>query len=360
MSIPNLAKADSGIFYAKWTDGRRSKRQSLGTRDALEAQARFAQWLLMGGPTQRPAEPAKVYTVADLWDFYETQHVNRKQAASATHGYSWRNLGPFFGPMLLEEVSDAVPEYVRRREQGLIGRKPAKSATIRRELVLLRACFNWCADATERRALIGLADVPGFALPAESQPRDRWLKEAEVQQLLAAAREGDRLSRVERFVWLALETGGRRQALLDLTWDRVDFETGVIHLALPDRKQTKKRRASVPISTALRPVLERAYDERTTDLVLDHRGNIWAAVQSLVRRAGLAPAVARATGASATATGISPHVFRHTAATMMARRGVPLWIVAKILGDTIATVEKTYAKHSPDDLRGAVDMISGK
>lgn len=363
MSIPKLAKADSGVYYARWTEGRRSKRATMGTRDAAEAQARFAHWLLMGGASGRPENPAQVYTVADLWAVYEAQHVEKKVNASATHAWSWKNLKAYFGDMVLAEVSDAVPGYVAAREKGLIGR-PSKSATIRRELALLRACFNWCADATQRRAMISIADVPGFALPADSEPRDRWLKEDEIKRLMDAAvalRGGERLSRVERFLWLALETGGRKQALLDLTWDRVDFETNVIHLALPGRKQTKKRRASVPISRALRPVLERAYGERKGDLVLDHGGEVWAAVQVVAAHAGFGPdRGVRKTGSKPKATGISPHVMRHTAATHMARRGVPLFIVAKILGDTIATVEKTYAKHAPDDLRAAVDMISGK
>lgn len=352
MTIPALAKSDSGVFYAKWTDDRRSKRKSMGTRDPAAAQARFAKWLLTGGAAQRPEAPAQVFAVADLWAAYEEGHIRRKVVSPDTHDWSWKNLKTHFGAMLLADVSEAVPAYVAKRETGRIGR-PAKPATIRRELALLRACFNWCADAKERKPLIGLADVPGFALPAESLPRDRWLKEDEIARLLAAAREGERLSRVERFLWLALETAGRKQALLDLTWDRVDFETNVIHLALPDRKQTKKRRASVPISKALRPVLERAYAERTGARVLDHGGEVWAAVQSVARKAGLG-------AAGAGATGISPHVMRHTAATHMARRGVPLFIVAKILGDTISTVEKSYAKHAPDDLRAAVDMISGK
>lgn len=358
MSIPRLDKADNGTFYAFWTDGRRSKRKSMGTRDGAVAQARFAQWLLIGG-ADAPTDPARTYTVADLWTVYEAQHVKRRVVSSATHDWSWKNLASHFATLTLAQVSEAVPAYVEKRTAGQIGR-PAKSATIRRELALLRACLNWCADPSERKALIPAADVPGFALPAESAPRDRWLRTDEIDRLLAAARSEGRMSRVERFLWLALETAGRKQALLELTWDRVDFETGVIHLALPGVKQTKKRRASVPISKALRPVLERAYAERTGPLVLDHGGDVWAAVQSVVRRAGLAPAVRRATGAAATATGISPHVMRHTAATHMARRGVPLWKIAKILGDTLTTVEKTYAKHSPDDLREAVDMISGK
>jgi integrase len=356
MPVPKLDKGPNGIYYAFWTEGRRSKRTTMGTREVAKATTHFAQWLLMGGPSQRPEEPAKVFTVADLWAAYEAGH---KVVATETRRWAWANLSAHFADTLICDVSEAVPGYVAKRQRGLIG-KPARSATVRRELVTLRACFNWCADANERRPLIAKTDLPGFALPPDSQPRDRWLKEDEVKRLLDAARSGDRLSRAERFLWLALETAGRKQALLDLTWGRVDFTTNVIHLALPERKQTKKRRASVPISAALRPVLERAYAERTGDLVLDSKAEVWAAVQSVARRAGLAPKVARATGAAATATGISPHVMRHTAATNMARRGVPIYLVAKVLGVTIATAEKTYAKHCPDDLRGAVDMISGK
>ncbi len=44
----------------------------------------------------------------------------------------------------------------------------------------------------------------------------------------------------------------------------------------------------------------------------------------------------------------------------MARRGVPLWIIAKVLGNTVATVEKTYAKHAPEDLRAAVNIASAE
>jgi hypothetical protein len=43
----------------------------------------------------------------------------------------------------------------------------------------------------------------------------------------------------------------------------------------------------------------------------------------------------------------------------MARRGVPLWTIAKVLANTLAMVERVYAKHAPDDLRDAVGMISG-
>lgn len=39
----------------------------------------------------------------------------------------------------------------------------------------------------------------------------------------------------------------------------------------------------------------------------------------------------------------------------MAQAGVDLWEIAGVLGDTLATVEKTYAHHHPDYLRRAIN-----
>src|SRR5437588_642800 len=55
----------------------------------------------------------------------------------------------------------------------------------------------------------------------------------------------------------------------------------------------------------------------------------------------------------------SPHVLRHTAATHMVMARVPLAEIARLLGDSEAMVERTYGKHSPDYLRGAVDALAG-
>src|SRR5690606_28077362 len=136
-------------------------------------------------------------------------------------------------------------------------------------------------------------------------------------------------------------------------------------LDVPGRKKTKKSRATVPISKALRPVLERAYEERTFTVpararkpaqtrtmthVLDNGARVWSMIQLIAIEAGFGgkrPKVLRTEKPKA--TGISPHVLRHTAATHMARRGVPLWIIAKILGNSVRMVEKVYAKHAPDD-----------
>jgi integrase len=356
MSVPVIKQAANKFYYVHWSDGRRSKRESLGTKEEAEATQRFAQWLLIGGSKKVDAEVD--YTVADCWTVYWEKH-GRHTAGAATLGYGWARLEPHFGKLAIPEVDqDRVDEYTRLRTSGKLGRK-VKEPTVRRELTTLMAAINFCAGSPHK--MFNKAIIEDVTLPDAGDPRDRWLRMDEMQRLLNAAaklRRGGRLSRGERFLWLALETAARKEAILDLEWSRVDFDVGVIHYDVPGRVKTKKRRASVTISSALRPVLLRAYKERQNELVLDNKGAVWATVQHIAIEAGFSDQEVER-GHKPKKTGISPHVLRHTAATHMARRGVPLWVIAKILGNSLAMVEKVYAKWVPENPAGTVDMISG-
>jgi site-specific recombinase XerD len=46
-----------------------------------------------------------------------------------------------------------------------------------------------------------------------------------------------------------------------------------------------------------------------------------------------------------------PHMLRHSRATHMLHDGESIWKVAKLLGDTVATVESVYGHSSVDFLR---------
>lgn len=358
-STPYLKRAANGTYYVHWTENRIGKRVSARTKDLAEAKAFLGTWLLMEHEAPVKTVGAAL-TIDDAWDVYKKKHVEKKVAGVYNAELAWRQMEPFFGGKPVSFVTqDSVDEYVERRTAGKLGRK-VKPQTVSKELSYLMAALKFCADP--KRKVIDPALVQKVDLPEPGDPRDRWLTKPEIQKLLDAAarlRRGSRLSRAERFIWLALETAGRAEALLDLTWDRVDFETNVIHLDVPGRKKTKKGRSTVPISKALRPILERAYEERQGDLVLDNKAKVWSMIQLVAIEAGFGgkrPKVLRSEKPKA--TGISPHVFRHTAATNMARRGVPLFLIAKALGNSVRMVERVYAKHAPDDLRDAINMIS--
>lgn len=335
MSVPDLKKSDDGIYYVHWTDAGRSKRRTTRTRDLAAAKIFLGQWLLLDRST--PTLETTL-TVADCWTVYDKKHIQKNVAAPKLSDGAWKNLKLHFGDLQAVALTqDDFDAYEAKRVAGKIG-KPSKPVSVRTELARMIAALNFCKIKVDLK------------LPAQGEPRDRWLKADEIERLMKAAatkRSADgKLSRAERFLWLALETSGRRQAVLELTWDRVDFDTGVVHLAVPGRAVTKKRRASVPMSPALRRILARALIERDPK-------------EPLVVGGVVANKMVKAVAKLAEVEGVSPHVLRHTAATNMARRGVPLWIIAKVMGNTLAMVERVYAKHCPDDLRAAVGLISG-
>jgi integrase len=58
--------------------------------------------------------------------------------------------------------------------------------------------------------------------------------------------------------------------------------------------------------------------------------------------------------------GFSPHVLRHTFATWGARKGVPIWLLGKALGQTVASTTERYAKHQPEDLARVLEAVRRK
>lgn len=166
--------------------------------------------------------------------------------------------------------------------------------TIRRDLIVLRAAL---VGAWKRGRL---AYRPYVALPAAGIARQRWLTPPEAQRLLRSC-EG----RVHLFVLLALATGARRGAILDLTWDRVDLRRGIIDFrAAHPQAGRRKGRAIVPMASLLARELATEHRRAKTERVVPWSGTT---IERLIREAA----------ADADLPGVTAHTLRHTAATWM-------------------------------------------
>jgi len=55
---------------------------------------------------------------------------------------------------------------------------------------------------------------------------------------------------------------------------------------------------------------------------------------------------------------VTPHVLKHTCATLMLQAGISTWDVAGVLGTSEAVIRKTYGHHSVEHLRRAVRVWS--
>jgi integrase len=343
MSAASLKQHENGTWYIHWTDGRRSKRVTTRKKELAAAKDVLRAWLLNGRSMAVPPAVGTKASFATVWSTYVARLEGRKLPSAIRV----RSVGPYllkaFGALPPGNIRQAeVDKYERDRAAGRIVRA-AQPGTILLELRMLVTACNYAV----KQQLISAADKPRFEMVEQPDARDRWLRREEAQQLFATAereRGGTRLSRVERFLHIALETAARRRVIETLTWAQVDMAIGVIHFHKAGDRRTKKRRPSVPISRSLRAVLDRAYAERQGDLVLDHDRPISPSFDRVARLAGLPD--------------VTPHVLRHTAATWMARHGVPLWQIAGVLGNSVFLVEKVYAKHCREGFAEAVETIS--
>ena len=151
----------------------------------------------------------------------------------------WDQLESHFGPKPLSEIRlTAISEYRVRRE------KEVSFVTTNRELGFVRYLLNRAMED-------GVLDVaPRIRLKSEKdRPHTRSATPEEYATILAHMQRPQ-----QRLVIAWYESSMRRDEPLKLTWDKVDFKTGLIRLIARDVKEKHPRRT--PITWELREVLE--------------------------------------------------------------------------------------------------------
>jgi integrase len=158
----------------------------------------------------------------------------------------------FFGKYRLDEISSAQIEKFKMKRQ----QTPTKTgserrpATVNRELENLSRMFNLAIDMG-----IPLTN-PCLKVQSlsEDNERNRYLSDAEERRLLDVLQ--GRRKHLRSIVLIDLQTGLRKQELLSLRWQNVDFERDVIHVMNSRRERTKSGRSrSVPLTSIAREEL---------------------------------------------------------------------------------------------------------
>jgi integrase len=320
-----------GKFAVTWNEGGRRLRHSLGVDSRAEAEQRLARFIAAQEAAGATAK-GSAYTVADAWAGYVKALGTKPSAVIA--GHQWKAVGAAFANRNAATLTeDDCRSYIAARRS--LGRS---DSTIWSELSRLRSALKWA----ENKRLIDRA--PKIWIPAPSHPRDKRMTREQVSAFIAACA----LPHVKLFAILAATTGARMGAILSLTWDRVDLDRGLVHYWDPATFKTKKGRATTPINTLARGALTEARTGATTPFVIE-----WAGHRVMSVKKGLATAGARAGVPWATA-----HVFRHSAASIMAESGVPMEEIAQFLGHSDTKMVTTvYAKFSPTYLRKAAETL---
>jgi integrase len=212
-------------------------------------------------------------------------------------------------------------------------------ATINREMATLKHALS---KAVEWKLLRKTAREELTAIKKYQQPdgRLRYLSgEAEAERLLQAC--GDLL---RPMVVTALHTGMRKGEILSLTWDLVDMTHGFIRL-----KQTKNGKArALPFNETLWSLFSGLRTRHDVP---------WVFHDAAGRRHNDIRHPFEAVCAGAGLTDFHFHDLRHTFASWLMMRGVPLATVSNLLGHTSPTMTLRYAHLSPTHLTSAVRVL---
>lgn len=200
----------------------------------------------------------------------------------------------------------------------------------RREVFLSSEQLGSLGEAIREAETTGIPwEVDETKPTAKHTPKERWTI---ISPFAAAA------------LRLLILTGARLREILDLKWEYVDLERGL--LMLPDSKTGRKTIVLNAPACAILSALPRI----GTCVIIGNDGEKarhdlnrpWRAIS---RRAGL--------------VGVRLHDLRHTHASVGAGAGLGLPIIGKLLGHSSPSTTQRYAHLDADPLRRASNQIAG-
>src|SRR6185437_1604693 len=233
------------VFYIRWTEDGRTRWHGRGidAADSARAADYFQEWLRLRAKARRkgPGDPDQVW-VRDVIEDYAKEH-GRTVAAPETVSFSAAPLLHFFARDTIATLTtNRVREYWTWRAghsmetvdkatgtMRVIERTIASGTIIRDLAGVLRPAIKHAVE--QRRLAAGVYHVP---VPPAPTGREYWITRAEAARLLWETRRDPRARlHLPLYTMIALYTGQRRGAILDLTWQQIDLPRGRIDFNPP-------------------------------------------------------------------------------------------------------------------------------
>lgn len=364
VAFPSGRKA----FVAQFRQNGRSHRMTLGdygrlTPDEARSEAKKALGAVETGdnPLADREAARREQTFAEVAKDFMSLHVGPKRKPRTAEEYQrllTLHILPKIGSKRLPDLSRAD---VTRLHAGLSDRPFAAN----RCLALISAIWNWAA----KRDVVSFANNPAQRVERNKEPRrEKFLTTEELVRLGDVLHEAETVGlpfkpsaskhakpdgrrTLDPFavaaIRLLLLTGARKEEILSLRWEYVDFERSL--LLLPDSKTGRKTiYLSAPALAVLSaiPRIDGNPFVIVGEIAGTHRVDMnkpWAAVCAA---AGLKH--------------VRVHDLRHTFASFGAGASLGLPIIGKLLGQKQAATTARYAHLAADPMMKAAGVIGEK
>ena len=254
------------------------------------------------------------------------------------------SLIPFFGKTPIAQInSRQIAQY-----KAFCINRGTSNKTINNRLTVLRKCL---VTAHEWLGIPGdLPDTKRLKCPPS---RTDFLSSEECVALLSHA-DGV----VFELILTAMRTGMRQGELKGLQWSSINWESR--SLVVRHSRDDYRKILVAPKSNRERQI---PLDNDVYDLLFRRRQNAGYVFLDADGKPFNFCRMARRLTATCKKAGLRKigwHILRHTFASHLAMRGVPLTAVQALLGHSTITTTMRYAHVAPSTLRSAIDLLNPK
>jgi integrase len=224
-----------------------------------------------------------------------------------------------------------MPKNKNKRESEI----SFKSANL--ELAILHHFFAWCKD----RGICGDNPADGVKKLKELR-REIYISPEEQERLINCA-----APHLKAFIKFSALTGLRTGDALNLKWQYIDIEHGVMRVFVAKTRQQKV----MPLSDIAGETLKTI--DKNGDYVFSYNGGRLASVKksfaTAVKKAGLAGR-----------KGLTPHALRHIFVTRMSESGIDDATIRSATLHMSSEMSSRYRHLSPGALKNALNKAFGK
>lgn len=351
----------------KITDGRNAGKYQIDWRDEYRKRHRLtlgynfnqARDVLAKKITARAEErsldvnPAYKHTFYELIDSYLDDCVRGKKASAPTDEGKCRLFKAFFGDPQLGDISkDRCKAYAVARKKVVSG------STVNREMAILKPIFEHAIDNEWLEA----NPVRKWKEYEEPAAPNRVVEWGEYRSLLDAVdallKESGKVWRrklhLEQFRYIipiGFECGGRREEIMRLKWDDIDFTNRQMRFTYRKGKRAEWKERWVPMSAfVLGKIQEIPLNPDTPYLFPDESGNFWKSKISFYR---LWDKIVEA----AKVQGVRFHTLRHSYSSHLANNNVDTETRMELMGHTSVTTQMRYTHMANERKRKAAEVM---
>jgi integrase len=275
----------------------------------------------------------RTYTFRAVLDEYVTRYAMQKNRTwEEKKGYLETYAVPMWGNM---PIANIKKKDVIALIDKLMDRKVPYTAN--NVFSALRKLFNWAAE----RDIIEFSPCAHIKLPMQPTQRDRVLTDAEIKAIWATC---DTMAYpFGTMIQLLLVTGQRRDEIAQMRWKEIDFDARILRLAAERVKTNRSHEVPLsPLAIEILSKLPRFKPESGGD---DSEHFVFTTTGGRRPYSGFSKSK-KVLDARSKAQDWRIHDLRRTAATNMARLGIPVSTISKVLNHVSGGVTAIYNRHT--------------